>query len=59
METTMTNSLPKEFPARSSPRPEDLLAAFRDLAARHGAEFAGVALWCYLTDKLDRTPKLE
>jgi hypothetical protein len=38
---------------------QDLLAAFYQLAKSRGAEFAGVALWAYLTDKLDRTAKVE
>jgi hypothetical protein len=54
MEATMT-ALPstiKELPARSSPRPEDLVAAFYALASERGPEFAGVAMFAYLTKNL-------
>jgi hypothetical protein len=39
-------------PARSSPRPEDLVAAFHALASERGPEFAGVAMFAYLTKNL-------
>jgi hypothetical protein len=41
-------TLPK-FP---SPRPEDLVVAFFALASERGPEFAGVAMFAYLTKKL-------
>ena len=41
-------TLPK-FP---SPRPEDLVVAFFALASERGPEFAGVAMFAYLTKNL-------
>jgi hypothetical protein len=52
---TLPSTVPattKEFPARTSPRPEDLLAAFCELARKRGPAFAGVAMFGYLTKHL-------